>query len=79
MARWDVVVTLQSLVGAAIIAIVLLLLPIVASFVYFSKRTKVLRRQIAILEFEMKIVAGRLGMMTTRQMQNCKDGGETER
>jgi len=63
MIDWTQTLTLQQAVGTAFLSVVLLLGLLLANFVYFSVRLKHLRSRVANLEFEMKIVAEKVGLI----------------
>ncbi len=50
-------VTLQQAIGLVFITAVLLLVLLLATWVYFGVRMKLLRNRVASLEFEMKVMA----------------------
>ena len=63
MIDWNQTVTLQQAVGTAFLSVVLLLGLLLANFVYFSFRLKRLRSRVANLEFEMRVVAEKVGLI----------------
>lgn len=63
MIDWTQTVTLEQTVGTAFLLVVFLLVLLLASFVYFCIRLKLLRSRVASLEYEMKIVAEKVGLI----------------
>ena len=63
MTDWNQTVSLQQVVGTAFLSVVLLLVLLLASFVYFWLRLKYLSSRVANLEFEMKLVAQKAGLI----------------
>ena len=59
-------VTIQQAVGTMFISVVLLLVLILAIVVYFSVRLKLLTARVASLEFELKVVAEKLGLIPAK-------------
>ncbi len=67
MIDWTQTVTLQQAVGMVFLSVVLLLVLLLTSFVYFWVRLKQLRSRVANLEFEMKLVAKQAGLIPKSQ------------
>jgi hypothetical protein len=63
MSDWTQTVTVQTLVGTVFITVVLLLVVHLALLVYFSVRFKLLRSRVENLEFEMRTVAAKVGLI----------------
>ena len=62
MTDWTQAVSLQQGVGTAFLCVVLLLVLLLATVVYFSVRLKLLNSRVANLEYELKAVAQKLGL-----------------
>ena len=60
---WTQTVTLQQSVSLAFLVVVLLLVLLLAISVYFAVRMKLLRHRVASLEFELKVVAEKVGLL----------------
>jgi len=64
MIDWTATVSLQFVVGAVFLSAVLLLVLLLGTVVYFAVRLKLLASRVASLEFELKAVAEKLGLIT---------------
>jgi len=60
---WTRTVTLQQAVGLVFLTAVLLLVLLLATWVYFGVRMKLLRNRVVGLEFEMKVEAVKIGLI----------------
>ena len=67
MSDWTQTVTIQQLIGTIFITVVLLLVVHLCTVVYFMVRLKLLRNRVASLEFESKIMAEKLGLISKPQ------------
>ena len=63
MIDWAQTVTVQQAVGTTFLAVVLLLVLLLANTVYFWVRLKLLSSRVASLEFELKVVAEKVGVI----------------
>ena len=68
---WTQSVTLQQVVGLVFITAVLLLGLLLATWVYFGVRMKLLRNRVASLEFEMKVVAKTVGLIPKKEPEQA--------
>jgi hypothetical protein len=63
MINWTQTVTLQQAVGTTFLSIILVLVLLFATFMYLWLRLKYLGRRVTNLEYELKIVAEKLGLI----------------
>ena len=63
MIDWTEPVTLQFVAGVVFLTAVLILVLLLGTVVYFSVRLKVLKNRVANLEYEMTVMAEKLGLI----------------